>query len=144
MALLAFLVMLASLMTVGVLGFEWAVTSSQSRAYSHHAPTARSETVIQKRKNYQASLEALRKLANSDPTKIAAAATKSEGAETQGAQAQEMTDTVAQEEASDRPRIVRRNKAKLTGQRRKNEITQADLGAGNPIFDSNNVYGHWR
>jgi hypothetical protein len=143
MALLAYLVMVAFLMTSAFVGLEWIATSSEQRISAHHLLPAKSAVIIDKRNRYLAAQSKPERDAYSDaaPHSAVAAASHEESA-TASAQTTQSEDAPAHNRT--RTASSHRSRTKMAYRRPRNEVTQAELGYGGFASEPNSFSGGWR
>jgi hypothetical protein len=133
MALLAYLVMIAFLMTTAFLGVEWVVTSTPKNP--HHVWQPKTAAVLQKRKDYLASLAVIEALAEADRARGVSTDQGLQEAKSELAGAlvgEAKADTLAQSTPSndadaDNQPVVRKKKV---ARHLRGEVTQAYSGYG--------------
>ena len=144
MALLAYLVMIASLVTGAFLGFEWIETSSLRTI--HNAGFAKSASVIEKRKNYLASLSAPRPTIDSQaPAELPTlAATLSPSAEpvatVMNAPEASVETTAAQDVGGQNSQRTHAHRSKTSIARRLQEVGRREALGYGAAFDSDGAF----
>jgi hypothetical protein len=143
MALLAYLVMVAFLMTSAFVGLEWIATSSEQRISAHHLLPAKSAVIIDKRSRYLAALSKSERDTYADVgSHSAAAAASHEESAAASARTTESEDALAQNRS--RTASSHRSRTKKTYRRPRNEVTQAELGYGGYASEPSSFSGGWR
>jgi hypothetical protein len=153
MALLAYSVMIAFLMTSLFIGFEWVATSAP-KTVAHHLSPAKSAAVIQKRKTYLAANPwAYAKRNSNNPVPAALASKKPSDESKQIASNEERITEVKPQDSSEQTTQhsgrARRYRPKIAIRRTKDAAGQTAYGYGAPRSGSNNFFfgqnnGFWQ
>jgi hypothetical protein len=139
MALLAYLVFVAFIMTSAFVGFEWIATSAP-RTVAHHLSPAKSAVVIQKRKTYLAAHLPWNSSASAKQnlTTISSKESSEESKEIASNEESKPQDSSAQ---TPRSAHAHRNRPKIAIRRARDAAGQTAFGYGAPRVESNGFFG---
>jgi hypothetical protein len=128
MALLAYLVMVASLMTAAFIGFEWVATTSPKAMA--HLSSPKSAVVIEKRRAYLAALQN-----PENPETVADKGSEHAAITADASQAD------SQPQDSQQHQIRAHRRVKIAVRRQRDAAGQTAQGYG---FEPNPIFGSWR